>query len=65
MDKCKTCYGYGLWAVGEPNPVTLMDVNVGMPTLRCPGCGKDSNPVKKVTQEDLPEEDFRGGDSTV
>ena len=36
--KCKTCNGYGLWAVGDPSPMGLMDYSDGCPTKKCPEC---------------------------
>ena len=38
--KCKTCLGYGLWAIGAPSPMGPMDAGDGMPTKKCPECGK-------------------------
>ena len=40
MTKCKTCYGYGLWAIGDPCPMGPMDAGDGMPTKKCPECGR-------------------------
>jgi hypothetical protein len=39
MKKCKTCYGYGIWAIGEPRGVGPMDASDGVPTKKCPECG--------------------------
>ena len=38
-NKCKTCWGYGLWAVGHPCPMGEMDAKDGMPVKACPECG--------------------------
>ncbi len=38
-DNCKTCYGYGLWAVGEACPMGPLDYSDGCPTSKCPECG--------------------------
>ena len=38
-NKCKTCWGYGLWAVGFPCPMGPMDFGDGMPNKICPECG--------------------------
>ena len=38
-NKCSTCYGYGLWVIGEPCPIGRMDAT-HMPTKKCPECGK-------------------------
>jgi hypothetical protein len=45
--KCKTCYGYGIWAWGDPVGVGPMDAHDGVPTLPCPECGACANPIKK------------------
>jgi hypothetical protein len=37
--KCKTCYGFGMWAVGDFVPVGPVDASDGMSTLPCPECG--------------------------
>jgi len=37
--KCKTCYGFGFWAIGSPSPMGPMDASDGMPTKKCPECG--------------------------
>ena len=37
--KCKMCYGFGMWAIGAPNPMGPMDAGEGMPTKKCPECG--------------------------
>ena len=39
IKKCKTCLGYGLWAIGEPSPMGKMD-SLSMPSKKCPECGK-------------------------
>ena len=44
--KEKCCYGYGLWAIGDPCPMGSMDAQDGLPTIKCPVCGKSKNPVK-------------------
>jgi len=44
--KCKTCYGFGIWAIGMPAPMGPMDCADGMPTKPCPECGRNPNPVK-------------------
>lgn len=45
MTECKTCYGYGLWAMGDPVPMGELDAKDGEPTTPCPECGKDYNSV--------------------
>lgn len=47
MSKCSTCYGYGLWAIGDPSPMGPMDSR-SMPTIPCPECKADANPNKVV-----------------
>jgi len=41
---CKTCLGFGLWAMGDPSPMGLMDAGDGFPTIECPECGANANP---------------------
>ena len=43
---CKTCYGYGLWAIGDPVPMGPMDAADGCLSKKCPECGKGGNPGK-------------------
>ena len=37
--KCKTCYGYGMWAWGDASPMGPIDASEGTPTISCPECG--------------------------
>ncbi len=39
QNKCKTCVGYGLHALGAATPMGPMDAADGMPTKKCPNCG--------------------------
>ena len=41
---CRTCWGYGLWAIGDATPMGPMDAGDGMPTQPCPDCGANANP---------------------
>ena len=41
------CYGCGYWAWGNFVPMGIMDANDGTPTLPCPTCGSNPNPIKK------------------
>jgi hypothetical protein len=41
---CKTCWGFGMHALGEACPMGPMDASDGMPTVACPECGADANP---------------------
>ena len=34
---CSLCYGYGFWAIGQPNPMGEMDSH-SMPSYKCPEC---------------------------
>jgi len=45
--KCKTCYGFGLWAIGDASPMGPMDAADGMGTIPCPECGASANPIKR------------------
>ena len=47
FDKCELCYGYGLWKIGDHSPMGPIDARDGMPTIPCPQCGANANPVKK------------------
>jgi len=40
-NKCGTCLGYGLWAIGDATPVGPIDSSDGVPTNPCPACGAD------------------------
>jgi hypothetical protein len=43
---CQTCLGYGLWGIGEPSPMGPIDASGGLPTIPCPECGANANPIK-------------------
>jgi len=45
MKKCSTCFGYGLWAMGDPSPMGSQDAADGYYTLPCPECGANANPA--------------------
>ena len=47
------CYGFGLWAIGDATPMGPMDARDGMPTVKCPTCGADANPVRPVRKVKL------------
>lgn len=49
-NQCTTCYGYGLWAMGDPSPMGPLDASGGMPTISCPVCGADANPTNNNTK---------------
>ncbi len=42
--KCKTCWGYGLWAIGDPCPMGPLDFSDGAPVKVCPECGAGGKP---------------------
>lgn len=42
--KCGTCWGHGLWADGTA-PMGRMDASDGLPTMPCPECSANPNPV--------------------
>lgn len=42
--KCGTCYGCGMWGLGDSTPMGPMDAADGMPTTPCPECGANPNP---------------------
>lgn len=44
--ECSTCYGYGLWDMGDPSPMGPIDASDGLPTQACPECGANANPSK-------------------
>jgi len=41
--KCNTCYGFGIWAVGDQSPMGPMDYSDGCPNKPCPECGAGGN----------------------
>lgn len=41
--KCKTCYGYGLWNDDSNQPMGPIDASDGFTTKACPECGKNAN----------------------
>lgn len=41
---CTTCWGYGLGALGEANPMGPMDAADGMPTKPSNECSANANP---------------------
>jgi hypothetical protein len=43
--KCDTCFGFGLWPDGTA-PMGPMDAEDGMPTIACPKCLANRNPIK-------------------
>lgn len=45
-NSCSTCWGYGLWDLGDPTPMGPMDASDGMPTQACPECGANPNPLE-------------------
>lgn len=49
--KCQTCFGHGLWGIGDPVPIGGMDAREGYPTVACPECGANRNPRVGTEQE--------------
>lgn len=47
-NRCNTCWGYGLHALGDSCPMGPMDASDGMPTIKCPECGANANPYNKT-----------------
>jgi len=47
--KCDRCLGFGLHALGCPSPMGPIDAGEGMPTIECPSCHANKNPIEKVT----------------
>lgn len=45
--KCNTCWGFGLWGIGDACPMGPMDASDGMPTKACPECGANPNPIQE------------------
>lgn len=46
VKSCKTCYGFGLWAIGPPSPMGPLDFRDGMPTKKCPECSRGGKNAK-------------------
>ena len=44
--KCEHCYGCGLWPDSSA-PMGPMDASDGMPTIACPECGANANPIRE------------------
>ena len=61
--KCRTCMGYGLWAWDSiadryntiHRPMGEMDAGDGYPTIECPECHSNHNPLKKMKQKHIEE----------
>lgn len=49
--ECTNCFGFGLWAIGLSSPMGPMDASGGLPTLPCPECGANANPVEDDDEE--------------
>jgi hypothetical protein len=39
VNKCKTCYGYGIWKYGDPVGIGPIDFSDGEEGKKCPECG--------------------------
>jgi len=42
--KCTRCFGFGIWAIGDPCGVGEMDARDGVPIKKCPECGAKGIP---------------------
>ena len=49
--KCKTCWGYGFWVIGDACPMGPLDASDGFPTIKCPECGANPNPMEEEKSE--------------
>jgi len=45
---CRTCYGHGLWGVGDAVPIGGMDARESYSTIRCPECGPTVTPHRMI-----------------
>lgn len=57
---CNTCHGFGMWSIGDPSPMGVLDANDGMSTIPCPECGANKNPIsspRPKTFMDLPKKE--------
>ncbi len=45
---CETCWGYGLWAIGQPVPMGQIDFADGMPANLCLECNSGARNTWKV-----------------
>lgn len=43
--ECGTCQGYGMWGFGRYASMGKHD-STTYPTIPCPECGADANPIK-------------------
>lgn len=57
QQKCKTCYGYGMWAWGNYVGMGPLDAKDGMPTVECHECHANANPIvrrgKVMSRKDI------------
>jgi len=49
---CSRCFGFGLWAWGDASPMGKIDAGDGTPTIRCPECGANCNPIENLKECD-------------
>lgn len=42
---CTHCVGYGMWPDGSNLPMGPLDAEDGAPTIECPFCGANPNPL--------------------
>ena len=46
--KCSTCFGFGLWGIGDACAMGPMDARDGCPTVPCPECKANANPRRRL-----------------
>lgn len=56
--KCSTCNGYGFHAMCDTTPMGRLDALDGMPTIVCPECKANPNPIKKTNTNLLKENEI-------
>ena len=49
--KCKMCWGWGLWGIGDNCQMGPMDFRDGSPTIKCPECGAGNRKEYWLTAE--------------
>ena len=48
---CETCFGYGMYALGDRVPMGETHAYDGMPTTLCPECGANANPSPVIERK--------------
>lgn len=52
IKECSTCQGYGMWSFGLYTSMGELDSKGGIPTLPCPSCGSNANPINNQKQNE-------------